>query len=254
MWIKTTSLSFVFALLLSTSAFALVTEWEYTLWSVFSDSTFQGSKHTTSDTQLTWGGANFSSLTINHDLGSTTVAGTVNTYTGIGDIADYWNDSISMTHDNKVISAGNSLLSTALKTTVVLKPLNPLAEPLPPQDFYFDISFKETPNVGAYQEDVFALVSNFPNFNFTYLDGLEYFVNVFPAAEVLFQLVEPYASFAGVPTGTIGFITPENMATTLPFAFTISTKPLGVVVPEPSTFLLLGAGLLSLGFYVRRRQ
>ena len=65
----------------------------------------------------------------------------------------------------------------------------------------------------------------------------------------------PYTPTAGFFTVNQGFSTPtdvfpNNTNSFIPLTMTVS----GIAVPEPSTFVLCGLGLLSLGFVVWRRR
>ncbi|WP_282756082.1 THxN family PEP-CTERM protein [Desulfuromonas thiophila] len=258
MWKKTVNAMVMLSVLVVSPASALVQTWEYQIDAVFTQSAFDGNDYNIvqNDTILKWGtdtGEGRSRLR----LIPSSADGQVNTYVGALPDISYWADSIALRHVNNPIT-GTSLLSTVLRTTVLLDPLDPDNDPLPLQEFTFNIKFVETPNNGPHPSDIFALIGGFPDFTFNYDDGMEardYYVNLFPSdGSVLIGLTGLAAQLAGVPEGTLGFTTPEDQTTTLPFAFTISTQPLNTPVPEPSTLILLGTGLLGVALLARRKN
>ena len=233
----------------SAQAFAsIVSVWDYTVTAEFSAATFTNSpnpaNHTSTfpATSLVWGTGGQSSLVIDPYA----VTSQVTTYIG-GGLPDssYWAHDISLTHNNYPISPP-TLTQATLSTNVTLSTGSVV---LPEQEFSFDIRFLETPNSGSHPSDIFALMDDFPDFNFTY-DSQDYYVNLFAADTTSLEVLPNAAALLiGVPLGTTGFVTREGASTTLPFAFTISTEP---IIPEPSMLFLLG--LLGFGFYIRRKK
>lgn len=259
----------VILLLASSSASAIVTNWGYSVSSLFTTANYDGAGGTSPGagvSALSWGtgtGSGQSSLVI----GGSPAVGNLDTYLGVAvpHAAPYLGFSTSLTHNNNPIT-GTSLLNAILTNTVVLTPTSP-AGPSPVLPLFpFNINFVETPNDGTCAvagsptkcNDIFVLTSGLLNSSFAYDafdgDGLNtYFVNIFPVTGGVLGVLEPTAcSAANQQAGCIGFSTPEGQSTTLAFGFTISTNRLQVV-PEPGILALFGLGLMGL-FAQRRKQ
>ena len=215
--------------------------------------------------KLSWGNvapANQSSLTITNPS-----VQNISTYLGGGippEAAPYLANSVTLTHVNNVLPAGNPTLQSATLTVEMeLQATNPAGGAFDLATINYEIRFVETTNGGTCADpsspvpcnDIFVLLSDpLLNESFVYpVDGIEYFVNAFPLnGNVLSMLPNSVCAAAGVGNGCIGFTTVENQSNPLPFGLTISTAPLQV--PEPGSLALIGLALAGAGLISRRRR
>ncbi|HSW65149.1 MAG TPA: THxN family PEP-CTERM protein [Dissulfurispiraceae bacterium] len=260
---------------------AYINQWDYTLYTVFDGTntfTAGGGNKIQQLNQVSWGGSNSvflpavnstvnrSGITIAQTAGANEdvipVGGVVNTddLSSIGQ--GHW-----ITHHNKPIS-GNyaTLTSSQIASTLTLKPAGMPVTPFS-GTITFTIRFAETPNsvpctatspAGNPCNDIFALAGD--NFNQTIvIDDFTYYVSIFPTAGpgivagTLPYLPDNVCTAAGAGVGCVGFTTVEGQNTSIRFGFLITSEPINVI-PEPSTFVLIGAGLVGLGLAARRRM
>lgn len=269
----------------------IVTDWSFSTNATFTAASFgAGSGNTNGGTalpaldyELSWGAAggdfqnptnnssqNRSAMTIGVPgslTGGGPATGSVQTVIGGGiPTGAEIGLGVNLTHWNNPISgAFATLTGGTIFDTLTLTPTAPAAgPPVSAPDLTFNFNFAETSNGGPCASgtptpcgDLFGIFG-VPTLNqmFTY-DGNDYLASILLSdglggASPLGTLTDAQCSEISFGSGCIGFLTAENQATTLQFAFAVSTDPL-FDVPEPATLALFGLGLFGMGYCSRRK-
>lgn len=187
--------------------------------------------------------------------------------------------TVTFTHTNNVISGGSDSLTTAtLSDRIYLDPLLPAPpyDPTPgdqfsPPDLTFGINFTETTNGGTCAaasppgnpcNDIFVLdivgagfnpLNNSINQNFFFADPDTAELHAYNARifiDGIGLLPDDTCLAAGAAINCIGLTTIEGQANTFQVSLDITTEQF--YIPEPTTLLLMGLGLLGIGY--RRKQ
>ncbi|MGE4519397.1 MAG: THxN family PEP-CTERM protein [Desulfobacteraceae bacterium] len=160
---------------------------------------------------------------------------------------------IVLRHENNQISEGLFTYENYLETATLSSRLTITPEGLKSQSWekYFDIKFFETPNNSNHPSDIF-MVTGFGSLEEVFkIDGYVY-KTIF-AVEDFEPLTSEQKNLLGLDISSeyFGFITPESQTTEKNSWFSIEL--VASPVPEPSTLILFGLGLVGLAGIARKK-
>ncbi|MDY0131685.1 MAG: THxN family PEP-CTERM protein [Desulforegulaceae bacterium] len=254
--ITVTSLFLLFSIL-STSA-APINNWNFNIQYGFSayNSGVEGlnpnPEYNNLPTKLKWGTKGWITGTYSSHSSISVNPGSINSTIGLGEEKS----GIVLTHENNPISTRIFHTTNYLETATLSSKLTITPEGLTGQswDKYFDIQFFETPNNSNHPSDIF-MVSGFDSLIQTFeIEGYTY--EAIFGVEDFDPLTQYQKSLLGLDTSLdyFGFVTPENQSTSKDSWFSIDliSGP-GNPVPEPSTLVLFGLGLLGFAGIIRKK-
>ena len=251
-FVMTCLLAAAFLFLAASASAALVTQWSYLNDATFVD--WANEAGTQSNTSLSLDGKTLSwgvpanpeneqsSLVLNAPVGGDDL------FTDAGVV-----DVVSITHFNNVISGlFPNLAFGRVEATVQFTPFAPPGDARPVDTAFLEFLFFETPNDEVTPMDIFILTDPGLTSDFFYYDGYRYDFEFTSTGfgPITGAYDEYIVSQLGVDIDYFGWLTEEDGATPAQFRLGITASP----VPEPTTMLLLGAGLLGLGIAVRRNK
>lgn len=246
---------------------ALVTEWDWTVTSVWTGATYSAADGindgttVTTASELSWGGTSpytdasapfetaRSALVISDSPASSPPTMVTNSLIPVA--------TNTFTHYNNTIDFDFQTLVTAtLDTTLSLTPNTPPGAPPAgfPDTISFSVRFIETLNEApcfagsdTVCDDIFVIELGDLSQQFFY-DGFTYQVDIISLLGGFLGLSDAACTEAGAGLGCVGFQTQEGQANVERFGLLIST------VPEPGVLALMGLGLLGLAATRRRRM
>lgn len=195
--------------------------------------------------KLSWGDYYYTNR-YRRDNGATKSSISIAATSGILNTGGAAAKGLVLTHDNRPIDGSNiDLTSGIVRAILKLTPAGGSA--LPIFSTALDFAFYETPNSSNTPNDVFVLLNPGVTQETFHFYGIDY---VLDFTKSFSPIPAAYRASLNLPADAVGWVTKENFTTVHDTLVSIRALP----TPEPTSILLMGAGLVCIALVKRNRR